>query len=191
MFLNICDWTRQKIGVIISVSLFFILLISLIATIYVYIDAKKRDLSNNKLSKSPIEWAIGVFLLCAIFFPLYLATRGPVTQFDYSGTLASFEYDTELSRQDLLSKASSHLKAVGYGVVIKDNLLVATNGKVYNTLIAAVSFLFFLIPFFIYWFTRTRNKIVIDASIQGHFEIKYKGSKAASEAERLSHMFKK
>lgn len=51
--------------------LYFGLSIALIAAIFVGVDANKRDMNA-------IGWAIGTFLLCIIFLPLYLIIRKPV-----------------------------------------------------------------------------------------------------------------
>lgn len=44
----------------------WILLGMLVISAFVYEDAKKRDLSNNRWAKSPRDWALGVFLLMII-----------------------------------------------------------------------------------------------------------------------------
>ena len=46
-------------------------IIPLIIAIFVYQDAEKRGMSG-------IGWALGTFLLCIIFLPLYLIMRKPV-----------------------------------------------------------------------------------------------------------------
>jgi hypothetical protein len=51
--------------------------ILLVVSALVYEDAKKRDLSDNKWAKSPRDWALGVLLLCLVFLPLYIVSRGP------------------------------------------------------------------------------------------------------------------
>ncbi len=51
--------------------LYFGLSIALIAAIFVAVDANKRGMNA-------IGWAIGTFLLCIIFLPLYLIIRKPV-----------------------------------------------------------------------------------------------------------------
>lgn len=95
-----------------------------------------------------------------------------------------------MPQQEILSKANNHLKAVGYKVKTKGYILEAKNGRDYTTWIAVLLFLFFFIPFLIYWFTRTKNKVILDASTPGRFEINYEGSKAVNEAERLSRMLR-
>jgi len=102
----------------------------------------------------------------------------------------SFSYKTELPQEELLSKANAHLKATGYRVKTKGYVLEAVNGRDYTTWIAVVLFLFFFIPFLIYWFTRKKNRVIIDASSSGKFTLTYDGSKAVIEAERLTNMFK-
>ena len=44
------------------------LIIVLACTIYTYQDANKRGMNG-------ILWALGVFFLCIVFFPLYLILR--------------------------------------------------------------------------------------------------------------------
>ena len=102
----------------------------------------------------------------------------------------SFSYPSKFSQDTVLSKATTHLKAVGYKVKTKGYILEASNGRDYTTWIAVVLFLFFFIPFLIYWFTRKKNKITIDATSEASFTISYDGSKAVVEAERLSNMLK-
>ena len=58
--------------------LLFGLLAAAIIAIFVYSDAKQRNLINNPWIKSPASWAIGVFLLLIIFLPAYYVTRGPL-----------------------------------------------------------------------------------------------------------------
>lgn len=53
------------------------ILLALVVAAYVYEDAKKRDLSNNKWAKTPGNWALGVFFLMIVFLPLYIMNRGP------------------------------------------------------------------------------------------------------------------
>jgi Protein of unknown function (DUF2510) len=46
------------------------------ATIWVAIDAGKRDWSNDKFAKSQTTWIVGMVLLAVIVFPIYLFRRG-------------------------------------------------------------------------------------------------------------------
>ena len=47
------------------------IVVGVIAAIWVYSDAKKRGMNA-------IGWAIGTFLVCIVFLPLYLIIRKPV-----------------------------------------------------------------------------------------------------------------
>jgi len=111
-------------------------------------------------------------------------------EFIKRGKYMSFNYKTNMSQQEILQKSTAHLKALGYHVNTKGYVLEATDGRDYTTWIAVVLFLFFFIPFLIYWFTRKKNKIIVDASTPGVFVLTYDGSKAVIEAERLANMFK-
>lgn len=102
----------------------------------------------------------------------------------------SFSYSTKYSQDALLSKATTHLKAVGYKIKTKGYVLEASDGRDYSTAWCVLFFLLGLIPFIIYWFTRKKNKITIDATTEGSFTITYDGSKAVTEAERLANMLK-
>jgi len=102
----------------------------------------------------------------------------------------SFSYPTRYPQGEVLSKAATHLKAVGYKIKTKGWVLEAVDGRDYTTWVAVVLFLFFFVGFLIYWFTRKKNKIIIDASLEGSFTITYEGSKAVVEAERLANMLK-
>jgi len=102
----------------------------------------------------------------------------------------SFSHPTKYSQGAVLSKATTHLKAVGYKIKTKGYILEATNGRDYSTAWCILFFLLGIIPFLIYWFTRKKNKITIDATSEGSFAITYDGSKAVTEAERLSNMLK-
>ncbi|MBS7635411.1 hypothetical protein KEJ34_08045 [Candidatus Bathyarchaeota archaeon] len=102
----------------------------------------------------------------------------------------SLSYPTKYSQGAVLSKATTHLKAIGYKVKTKGYILEAVNGRDYTTWVAVVLILFFFLGFLIYWFTRKKNKIVIDATSEGSFTITYDGSKAVIEAERLAKMLK-
>ncbi len=124
----------------------------------------------------------------------------------------SFAYDTEFDREELLVRAFTHLRAVGFRVKTKGYILEAENGRDYSTLWCVVFLLLgitpfviygltggqagggalpiSMIPFIIYWFTRKKNKIILDASASGKFRIEYNGVKALQEAERLANMFK-
>ncbi len=102
----------------------------------------------------------------------------------------SFSYQTKASQQEVLQKSTAHLKAVGYHINTKGYVLEATDGRDYTTWVAVVLFVFLFIPFLIYWFTRKKNKIVVDTSASGAFTVTYDGSKAVIEAERLSNMLK-
>ena len=101
----------------------------------------------------------------------------------------SFTYKTNLAQSEILSKSTDHLKAVGYSIQTKGLVLEATDGRDYTTWIAVILFLFLFIPFLIYWFTRKKNKVTVDVTQAGNITIKYEGSKAVSEAERLGKMF--
>ena len=102
----------------------------------------------------------------------------------------SFSYPTKYSRDAVLSKAIDHLKAVGYKVKTKGYVLEAVNGRDYTTWVAVVLVLFFFIGLLIYWVTRKKNRITVDASREGWVTITYDGSKAVVEAERLANMLK-
>jgi len=60
-----------------SAMLAFGFVIAGIIAILVYNDASQRNLSNNTWIKSPIGWAIAVFLFMIVFLPAYYVTRGP------------------------------------------------------------------------------------------------------------------
>ena len=66
----------------------------------------------------------------------------------------------------------------------------AKDGRNYSTAWCIIFFLLGFIPFLIYWFTRKKNRITVDASSEGIFTITYEGRKAAAEAERLANMLK-
>ena len=102
----------------------------------------------------------------------------------------SFSYPTKYSPDAILSKATTHLKAVGYKIKTKGFILEAVNGRDYSTAWCIIFFLLGIIPFLIYWFTRKKNRIIVDATSEGSFTITYEGSKAVTEAERLVNMFK-
>jgi hypothetical protein len=80
---------------------------------------------------------------------------------------------------------------VGFKVKTKGYLLEAVDGRDYSTAWCILFFCLGIIPFFIYWFTRKKNKVVIDVSKPNSFTITYEGVKAVREAERLANMFKK
>src|SRR5436190_15897882 len=48
----------------------------LVATVWVAIDAGKRDWSNDKFAKSQTVWIVGMVFLAVIVFPIYLFKRG-------------------------------------------------------------------------------------------------------------------
>lgn len=132
----------------------------------------------------------------------------------------SFIHETDMSQQEILFQASSHLKAVGYRVKTKGYILETASGRDCSALVLFSLFLLIFGPFLIYWFsgyffyftsilvsvgsfllgsvllliywfTRPKNQVIIDTSTLGRFEIQYEGPKAANEAERLARMFKK
>ena len=45
-------------------------------TIWVAVDASRRDWSNNKFANAPWKWIAGSLLLWIVAFPVYLAQRG-------------------------------------------------------------------------------------------------------------------
>jgi len=102
----------------------------------------------------------------------------------------SFTYPTSYSQEVILSKATAHLKAVGYKIKTKGYILEAVDGRDYSTAWCILFFLLGIIPFLIYWFTRKKNRITIDATSEGNFTITYDGNKAVIEAERLSNMLR-
>ncbi len=75
----------------------------------------------------------------------------------------SFRYPTRYSQGAVLSKYTDHLRAVGYKVKTKGFILETENGREYTTWVAVVLILFF-IGFLIYWFTRKKNRITVDAT---------------------------
>jgi cbb3-type cytochrome oxidase subunit 3 len=87
-------------------------------------------------------------------------------------------------------KNEAHSKATRYKVEMKGYILEAVKGRDYTTWVAVVLFLLFFIGFVIYWFTRKKNRVTVDASTPGKFTLTYDGSKAVVEAERLANMFK-
>lgn len=102
---------------------------------------------------------------------------------------AKLTYNTQLSQSEIISKSAAHLKAVGYKVKTKGLIVKAKNGRDYTTWVAVVLFLFMFIPFLIYWFTRKKNKLVVDATKERTVTINYDGRKAILEAEKLGNMF--
>lgn len=101
-------------------------------------------------------------------------------------------YPTKYSQGELLSKAATHLKAVGYDVNIKGYTLEAVDGKDYSKLTVLFFLWFFplgIVLFLIYWFTRKKNRITLDATSEGSFIITYYGRKAAKDAKKLSNTF--
>ena len=132
----------------------------------------------------------------------------------------SFTYETDIPPEELLVKASKHLKAVGFEVKTRGHILEAVNGRDYSvgwaifTLVISIILLFMLLgpllpaiwwlgpltplalplaflPFLVYWFSRKKNRLTLDVSIEGRFTITYDGVRALREAERLVNMFKK
>jgi len=117
----------------------------------------------------------------------------------------SFSYETDYLQNEILAKSSNHLKTMGYQVEPKGFLLKAINGRDYTTwvlvllIVACILVTLFLIIIFwivwivvpIYWFTRKKNVITVDASSKGKFTITYEGEKAFEEALRLSNMFRR
>jgi hypothetical protein len=53
-----------------------ILLLIVGTTVWVGVDASKRDWSNSGFAKSTTQWVIGSLLLWIIVFPVYLGKRG-------------------------------------------------------------------------------------------------------------------
>jgi len=101
----------------------------------------------------------------------------------------SFTFKTGYSQDVIIFKATAHFHAVGYRVKTKGYILEAVNGRDYSTAWCIIFFLLGIIPFLIYWFTRKKNKIVLDVSKPGEITVTYSGRRAAEELERLRSMF--
>ncbi|MBS7288406.1 MAG: hypothetical protein KIH01_06580 [Candidatus Freyarchaeota archaeon] len=81
----------------------------------------------------------------------------------------SFGYETLIPPEELLAKASSHLRTVGFKVKTKGYIIEAVDGRDYSTAWCILFFLLGIIPFIIYWFTRKKNKLTFDASKPNFF----------------------
>ena len=101
----------------------------------------------------------------------------------------SFSVSTNLAPEVVLSRASDHLRAVGYKVKAEGVRVRGTNGREYTTWIAVVLFFFFFIPFLIYWFTRPKSTVEVTAT-SGTCTMTYKGKRGLSEANNLASMLK-
>jgi uncharacterized protein DUF2510 len=53
-----------------------IAIVVIASTVWVAVDAGSFDWSSSGVARRPATWALGVFLLWIVFFPLYLVKRG-------------------------------------------------------------------------------------------------------------------
>ena len=89
----------------------------------------------------------------------------------------------------MLTRVSSHLKAVGFNTRMEGSRVEAVNGRDHN-LIATVLLIIFAFPIgLIYYFTRKKNKITAIAETN-KCSLTYEGKKAFAEAEKLSQLLK-
>ena len=102
----------------------------------------------------------------------------------------SLSFDSKLSPGETVSKASAHLKAVGYKTKHKTgDRIEAVDGRDHNV-IATVLLIIFLFPIgLIYYFTRKKNRIIILAET-GKCSLTYEGKKSYEEVQKLSSLLK-
>ena len=114
----------------------------------------------------------------------------------------SLSYKTDIPPEEILEKSSSHLEKEGYKVEQTGNTLEAVNGRDYHLAIILfgliILFLIFLflsilgsiigaVVIVIYYFTRTKNTVIVNTASEGSFTIMYYGKKAFHEAIKLSY----
>jgi len=122
----------------------------------------------------------------------------------------SISFETEENVEEILTRADTYLKTVGYNTKIEGYMLDAINGRDYIGWIAVLFLFFLIIPFLVYWFTRKRNRIKIIVSQSytsplyspsgiwkritlgpSKVEIEYRGKKAGRDAQNLYAMLRK
>jgi len=101
----------------------------------------------------------------------------------------SFSVSTTLAPEVILSRATDHLFAVGYDTDTDATHVHAFDGREYTLWIAICLFIFFFIPFLIYWFTRPKNMVEVTAT-SGGCTIAYQGRKALSDANALADILR-
>ncbi|MBS7250561.1 MAG: zinc ribbon domain-containing protein [Candidatus Freyarchaeota archaeon] len=109
----------------------------------------------------------------------------------------SLGYVTGYSPSEIITESCSRLKASGYRVVQKGDLVIAKGGRDYNkwvivgcVILCLFSLLIGLAFLLIYYLTRTQNRITIDTSVKGRFTIMYEGRKATEDAKGLANVLR-
>jgi hypothetical protein len=60
--------------------LYLLFLVFVASTIWVGVDAGRRDWSGDRFADTPTKWVLGMVLFWIIVFPVYLARRGNAPQ---------------------------------------------------------------------------------------------------------------
>ena len=102
----------------------------------------------------------------------------------------SIRVDTRLTVGEMLSKADSHLKAVGFRTTkVDESSIEAIGGRDHNIILTAVLILVFIPAGLIYYFTRKKTRMTVTAA-DGNLSIRYDGNKAFKRAEELANLIK-
>jgi len=102
----------------------------------------------------------------------------------------SIRVDTRLNMGEILSRADSHLKAVGFTTTkVGESSIEAIGGRDHNIILTAALLLVFVPAGLIYYFRKKKNRITLTAA-DGSLSITYDGNKAFKRAEELANLIK-
>ncbi|MEM2143781.1 MAG: zinc ribbon domain-containing protein [Candidatus Jordarchaeaceae archaeon] len=110
--------------------------------------------------------------------------------------MINLSYETDYSPEEIIAESTTRLKG-RYRLNRQGDILIATAGRDYNTwvivacvILCFLSLLIGLIILIVYYFTRTQNRITIQANEKGKFTIMYEGKKATEDSQGLINLLR-